>query len=57
MPFNPASIPESVFLDVRRWHGQGFGCRRIARMLEGIAVFASKSSVEWCVKSLGCYSS
>ena len=29
---------------------RGFGCQRIARLLEGIGVFASKSSVERLLK-------
>ena len=45
-----ASISESAFGDVLRWHGQGYGCRRIARLLEGIGVFASKSSVERLIR-------
>ena len=51
----PASIPTSAFADVRRWHGQGFGCRRTARLLEGIGVFTSKSSVERLLRGKAPY--
>ena len=41
------SIPESVFDDVRRWRGQGYGCRKIAKLLEGVGIYTGKSSVVW----------
>ena len=49
------SIPEAVYGDVFRWHRQGYGYRRIARLLEGMGVFASKSSVEGLLKGLAPY--
>ena len=49
------SIPESAFADVRRWHGQGVGCRRIARLLEKRQVFTTSSSIHRLLKGLGCY--
>jgi len=46
----PVSIPETAFADVRRWRSQGFGYIRISRLLEGVGVFTSKSSVERLLK-------
>ena len=51
----PASIPESAFHDVRRWHGQGFGCRRIARLLEKRQVFTTRSSIHRMLSGLPPY--
>ena len=46
----PVSIPETAFAGVRRWRSQGFGYIRISRLLEGVGVFTSKSSVERLLK-------
>jgi hypothetical protein len=39
------SIPPTVFGAVRRWHGEGIGSIRIAKLLEGLGVYTGKSSV------------
>jgi len=44
----PVSIPPSVFAEVLRWHRQGFGVRRIARLLEDGLVFTTRSSERVC---------
>ena len=41
-----ASIPSKVFDDVRRWHREGIGCIRIAKLLEDLGVYTGKSSVD-----------
>ena len=51
----PPSSPESAFPDVLRWHGQGFGCRRIAVLLEDQGVHATKSSVARLIRGLPPY--
>ena len=51
----PASIPRSAFADVLRWHGQGFGCRRIAPLLEKRQVFTTRSSIHRLLKGQSPY--
>ena len=51
----PVSIPTSAFVDVRRWHGLGYGCRLIAAMLEEQGIFTTKSSVERLLKGQAPY--
>ena len=53
----PQAIPKRAYAEVHRLHGLGHGYQRISPMLESLGVFTSKSSVERCVKGLGCYSS
>ena len=42
------SIPATP--DVGQWHSEGFGCRRIARLLEERRVYTTKSSVRTHIK-------
>ena len=42
----PASIPECGLAEVLRLHAEGYGYRRISRLLEGIGVFTSKSLLQ-----------
>ena len=51
----PAGIPPGAFAEVKRLHGLGYGCRRIAAMLEGRAVYTTKSSVERLLKGQAPY--
>ena len=51
----PASIPERVYADVRRWHGEGLGYQRIARLLEQRQVFTTRSSVHRLIADLPPY--
>ena len=41
----PASIPEWAFGEVFRLRDLGYGCRRIARSLEAVGIFSTRSSV------------
>ena len=40
------SIPEFAYDDVRRWRAQGYGCRKIVKLLEGLGIYTGKSSVD-----------
>lgn len=51
-----ASIPPRAFRAVARWSAQGFGVRRIVRLLEDEGVFATKSSVSRLLLGQGAYS-
>jgi len=41
----PVSIPETVRANVHQWHGDGLGCRRIAKLLEKHGVSTTRGSV------------
>jgi hypothetical protein len=41
----PASIPEWAYSEVFRLQGEGFGCRKIVRLLEDRGVYTTRSSV------------
>ena len=49
------SIPESAFPEVLLWNKQGFGVRRIARLLEQRRVFTTRSSVHRLLNGLPPY--
>ena len=50
-----ASIPPSVFPDIRQWYREGAGCRKIARLLENRGVYTTKSSVDRLLRGRGVY--
>ena len=41
----PTSIPQWAFGEVFRLRDLGYGCRKIARSLEGVGIFSTRSSV------------
>ena len=41
-----ASIPDAFIGKVRQWHEKGYGCRKIAQLLQPHQVFTTKSSVD-----------
>ncbi len=49
------SIPESVIDEVGKWHREGFGCRRIAKLLEKHQVFTTRGSVHRLIRGMGPY--
>ena len=42
-------------IDIRRWHAEGHGYRRIARLLEDLGVFTTRSSIHRLLKGLALY--
>jgi len=50
-----ASIPKWAHEDVFRLHGEGHGCRKIVRLLEGQGIYATKSSVSRLLLGQGTY--
>ena len=47
----PPSIPQQVVTEVFRLHEQGLGRRRIARVLEQLGCWTTKSSVDRLLRS------
>ena len=48
-------LPQADFIDIRRWHAEGHGYRRIARLLEDLGVFTTRSSIHRLLKGLALY--
>ena len=51
-----ASIPDSVIGEVGKWHMQGFGCRRIAKLLAQHQVYTIWGSVHRLIHGKPPYS-
>ena len=53
----PQSIPVAAHESVFRMHSMGYGSRRIARVLEDMGVYSTKSSVSRLLLGQGAYQS
>ena len=53
----PQSIPVTAYETVFRLQCRGFGVRRIVRLLEGLGIYSTKSSVSRLLLRQGTYRS
>jgi len=51
----PASIPQWAFGEVFRLNSDGYGCRKIVRLLENLGIYTTRSSVSRLLLRQGTY--
>ena len=51
----PTSIPQWAFGEVFRLNNDGYGCRKIVRLLENLGIYTTRSSVSRLLLRQGTY--